>query len=155
MIIFVVTLALIAPLIMLTPLTRLYFENAAGRVVEDPNGLVRLTYHAGRREMPIWQGLMQHTKHLLARQQRGVMLIDQRQMSAFSLSEQAWLVEQWLPQAIIEGGYRYGAIVQAQDAFARLAMDTVRLQAQNLQLTYRYFPEEPSALAWLRQQTAD
>ena len=135
-----------------TPLARLYFENAAGRVVEDSTGLVRLTYSTGRREMAAWQGLLQHTKHLLARQQRGVMLVDQRQMSAFSPAEQAWLVEQWLPQAIVEGGYRYGAIVQAHDAFARLAMETVRVQAQNLQLTYRYFPEEPSALAWLRQQ---
>ncbi|OUJ65154.1 hypothetical protein [Hymenobacter crusticola] len=132
--------------------SRLYFENAAGRVGEDALGFVRLTYAAGRREMAVWQGLLQHTKHLLARQRSGLLLVDQRHMSAFSLSEQAWLIEQWLPQAIVEGGYRYGAVVQAQDAFARLAMDTVRLHAQALELTYRYFPEEASAIAWLEQQ---
>jgi len=132
--------------------TRLYFENAAGRVVEDRDGLVRLTYYAGRRQMEVWRGLMQHTKHLLSRQQRGVMLIDQREMMAFSPAEQTWLVDQWLPEAIVEGGYRYGAVVQAHDAFARLAMDTVRVQAQGLQLSYRYFSDEQSALTWLRQQ---
>jgi len=132
-------------------LARLYFENAAGRVGEDFLGFVRLTYAPGRRELAVWHGLLQHTKHLLARQRSGLLLVDQRQMSAFSFVEQAWLVEQWLPQAIVEGGYRYGAVVQAQDAFARLAMDTVRLQAQTLELTHRYFADEASAIAWLQQ----
>ncbi|MBW3128026.1 hypothetical protein [Hymenobacter profundi] len=137
---------------MFSPSNRLYFENAAGRVEEDRAGFVRLTYTLGRREASIWHGLLLHTKHLLARQGQGLLLVDQRAMQAYSLEEQRWLVEEWLPQAIVEGGYRYGAIVQARDAFARLAMDTVRLQAQNLQLTYRYFTNEEEAVAWLRAQ---
>ncbi|MBW3128845.1 hypothetical protein KYK14_09815 [Hymenobacter profundi] len=43
-------------------------------------------------------------------------------------------------------------MVQAHDVFARLAMDTIRSQVQGLQLTYRYFPEEAAAIAWLRVQ---
>ncbi|UOR05093.1 hypothetical protein MUN82_19415 [Hymenobacter aerilatus] len=139
---------------MFLPSNRLYFENAAGRVEEDRRGFVRLTYTQGRRETSAWHGLLQHTKHLLARQGQGVLLVDQRHMQAFSLEEQRWLVEEWLPQAIVEGGYRYGAVVQAHDAFARLAMDTIRLHAKNMQLTYRYFTDELEAVAWLQEQTS-
>ncbi|SHM12207.1 hypothetical protein [Hymenobacter psychrotolerans] len=128
---------------------RLYFENAAGRVEEDVDGYVRLTYHPGRREMAVWQGLLQHTKRLLTRQAGGLMMVDQQQMTAFTPQEQAWLTEQWLPQALVEGGYRFGAVVQARDVFARLAMDSIRLQVQHLQLEYRYFPDEAAARAWL------
>lgn len=134
------------------PALRVYFENAVGRVAEDPAGFVRLQYHPGPRDASAWHGLMQHTKHLLARQGYGLMLVDQRQMSPFLPAEQAWLIEHWLPQAIVEGSYRYGAVVQAHDAFARLAMETVRIQARNLHLTYRYFSDETPAVAWLLQQ---
>ena len=137
---------------MSSPLNRLYFENAAGRVEEDTAGYVRLVYYPGPRELPVWQGLMQHTKHLLARQGRGIMLIDQRRMTPFSAADQAWLVEEWLPHAIVEGGYRYGAVLQAEDAFARLSMETVRTQARDLRLTYRYFPDETEAVGWLLAQ---
>ncbi|MBC6610978.1 hypothetical protein H8B15_08590 [Hymenobacter sp. BT507] len=140
---------------MFPPSNRLYFENAAGRVEEDRGGFVRLTYMPGRREASAWHGLLQHTKHLLMRQGQGILLVDQRRMQAFTLEEQRWLVEEWLPLTIVEGGYRYGAIVQAHDAFARLAMDTVRLHAQNMQLTYRYFTDEAEAIAWLRAQTQE
>lgn len=139
---------------MFPPSNKLYFENAAGRVEEDRMGFVRLTYAAGRREAKVWHGLLQHTRHLLARQGRGLLLVDQRRMQAYSLEEQSWLVGEWLPQTIVEAGYRYGAVLQAHDAFARLAMDTVRLNAQNLQLTYRYFQDEAEGIAWLQAQGA-
>lgn len=131
------------------PLNRVYFENAAGRLEEDLAGYARLIYLPGRREQTAWHGLLQHTARLLARQGHGLLLVDQRQMSPFTPEEQAWLTGQWLPRTIVEGGYRYGAIVQAQDVFARLAMDTVRMQAQDLRLTYRYFPDEAGASTWL------
>lgn len=134
------------------PANRLYFENAVGRVEEDKAGFVRLVYYQGLRKAETWHGLMQHTKHLLARQGHGLLLVDQQLMAPFSLPEQAWLVEQWLPRAIVEGGYRYGAVVQAHDAFARLAMETIRTQARDLHLTYRYFSEEAGAITWLLTQ---
>jgi hypothetical protein len=48
--------------------------------------------------------------------------------------------------------YRYGAVVQAHDVFARLDMDTIRTQAQDLPLTYRFFPDEVEAIRWLHAQ---
>jgi hypothetical protein len=58
-------------------------------------------------------------------------------------------VQHWLPRTIVDGQYRYGAVVQAHDVFARLAMDTIRTQAQELPLTYRFFPDEVQAIRWL------
>ncbi|SNC76555.1 hypothetical protein SAMN06265337_3445 [Hymenobacter gelipurpurascens] len=135
-----------------SPVNRLFLENAVGRVEEDVHGFIRLQYHPGPRNSNSWQALMQHAKELLARQGRGLMLIDQQRMAPFKPAEQTWLLEQWLPSAIVDGGYRYGAILQAHDVFARLAMDTVRTQARDLHLTYRYFTDEAAAVAWLLAQ---
>ena len=135
-----------------SPINRLYVENAVGRVEEDVRGFIRLKYYPGPRNAEDWHVLMQHTKEQLARQGRGLLLVDQQQMAPFKPAEQAWLLEQWLPSAIVDGGYRFGAVLQARDVFARLAMDTVRAQARNLHLTYRYFEEETPAVAWLLAQ---
>lgn len=131
---------------------RLYFENAVGRVEEDQLGFVRLRYNAGRRDEAAYRGLLQHTLRLLARQRHGRMLVDQRQMEPFSPQEQQWLLGEWLPLAIAEGGYRYGAVVQATNVFARLAMNTTAAHPNARALTYRYFDEEAPAVAWLLQQ---
>jgi len=42
--------------------------------------------------------------------------------------------------------------VQAHNVFARLAIDTIRTQAQELPLTYRFFPDEAQAIRWLHAQ---
>jgi hypothetical protein len=73
-------------------------------------------------------------------------------MSPYSPAEQVHVVQHWLPCTIVDGQYRYGAVVQAQDVFARLAMDTIRTQAQELPLTYRFFPDEAAAIDWLQAQ---
>lgn len=131
---------------------RLYFENAVGRVEEDHRGFVRLCYNPGQRDEAAYRGLLQHTLRLLARQRHGRMLVDQRQMNPFSPQEQGWLLGEWLPQAIREGGYRYGAVMQAQNVFARLAMNTTAAHPNARALTYRYFDEEAEAITWLQQQ---
>jgi hypothetical protein len=52
----------------------------------------------------------------------------------------------------VDGRYRYAAVVQAHDVFARLAMDTIRTQAQELPLTYCFFPDEAQTFSWLHAQ---
>jgi hypothetical protein len=52
----------------------------------------------------------------------------------------------------VDGQYRYGAVVQAYDVFAGLAMDTIRTQTRDLPLTYRFFPDEVQAIRWLHAQ---
>ncbi|UYZ61487.1 STAS/SEC14 domain-containing protein [Hymenobacter weizhouensis] len=138
---------------MSTPATSLlYFENVVGRVEEDPRGFVRLRYAAGRRDPAAYRDLLQHVLRLLARRRHGRMLVDQRMMEPFTPQEQEWLLGEWLPQAITEGGYKHGAIIQAQNVFARLAMSTSAAHPNAQQLTYRYFDDEAAAVAWLLQQ---
>ena len=80
------------------------------------------------------------------------MLIDQRKMTPYVLAEQVHLVQHWLPRTIVDRQHRYGAVVQAHDVFARLAMDTIRTQAQDLPLSYRFFPDEAPAISWRQAQ---
>lgn len=131
--------------------TSLYFGNAAG-VVQEYADHVRLRYHPGPRRFEEFSALLHHVTRALARYQLGKLLIDQRQMTPYLPTEQVYVVEHWLPRTIVEGQYRYGAVVQAHDEFARLAMDTIRTQAQELPLTYRFFPDELVAVSWLQAQ---
>ena len=131
--------------------TSLYFGNASG-VVQQYADYVRLRYNPGPRQFGEFTALLHHVTRALSRYRLGKLLIDQRQMTPYLPTEQDYVVQQWLPRTIVEGQYRYGAVVQSHDVFARLAMDTIRTQAQELPLTYRFFPDEAEAIGWLRTQ---
>jgi hypothetical protein len=89
---------------------------------------VRLQYHPGPRCFDEFTAVLHHVTRALSRYGLGKLLIDQRQMTPYSAAEQVHVVQHWLPRIIVDGQYRYGAVVQAQDVFARLAMDTIRTQ---------------------------
>jgi hypothetical protein len=131
--------------------TSLYFTNAAG-LVQEYADYVRLQYYPGPRRFDEFTALLHHVTRALSRYRLGKLLIDQRQMTPYLPAEQVHVVQHWLPRTIVDGQYRYGAVVQANDVFARLAMDTVRTQAQELPLTYRFFPDEGAAISWLQAQ---
>lgn len=67
------------------PLFRLphFFENAAGWVLSDPAGFVRSHWDPPPRTLAETQALLQHLS---------------RAMQPFSIAEQAWVSEHWLPQ---------------------------------------------------------
>lgn len=131
--------------------TSLYFTNAAG-LVQEYTDYVRLQYHPGPRRFDEFTALLHHVTRAISRYRLGKLVIDQRQMTPYLPTEKVHVVEHWLPRTIVEGPYRYGAVVQAHDVFARLAMDTIRTQAQELPLTYRFFPDEAEAVDWLHAQ---
>ncbi|MGI4734109.1 MAG: hypothetical protein ACRYG7_02925 [Janthinobacterium lividum] len=131
--------------------TSRYFGNAAG-VVQKYADYVRLRYHSGPRRFDEFTAVLHHVTRALARYRLGKLLIDQRQLTPYLPAEQVHLVQHWLPRTIVEGAYRYGAVIQAHEVFARLAMDTIRTQAQELPLTYRFFPDEVQAISWLQAQ---
>ncbi|OGX82514.1 hypothetical protein [Hymenobacter coccineus] len=131
--------------------TSLYFTNAAG-LVQEYADYVRLQYHPGPRRFDEFTAVLHHVTRALTRYGLGKLLIDQRQMTPYLPAERVHVVEHWLPRTIVEGPYRYGAVVQAHDVFARLAMDTIRTQAQDLPLTYRFFSDEVAAIGWLQAQ---
>ena len=80
------------------------------------------------------------------------MLINQREMSAFTPSEESWMINEWLPRAVQENGYRFGAVLVAHDVFARLAMSSVAVSSRKLGHLYRNFDEEEEAIKWLLRQ---
>jgi hypothetical protein len=127
----------------------LYFENSVGRLWEEPAGYLRLEYKPNPRETVEFRALLTHTAQALSRHQWASILVDQRQMSPFIPAEQAWMTSEWLPKAVHEHGYRYGAVVVAQNVFARLAMTQLVLGSHDLSHTYRTFEDETEALAWL------
>ncbi|OGX85607.1 hypothetical protein [Hymenobacter glacialis] len=130
----------------------LYFENSTGRIWEEPGGFLRLEYRAGAREILQFRALLTHLAQALARRKWEKILVDQRSMAPFSATEQDWMTNEWLPRAVRESGYRYGAVLVAHDVFARLAMNQLVMATRTLTHTYRTFEAEDAAVTWLVQQ---
>jgi hypothetical protein len=128
----------------------LYFENSSGRIWEEPEGYLRLEYYSGAREAVQFRALLTHTAHAMSRRQWDKVLVDQRAMVPFGPGEQEWMTNEWLPRAVNEHGYRYGAVLVAQNVFARLAMNQLVMATRNLPHIYRTFEAEEAAVAWLR-----
>lgn len=127
----------------------LYFENSIGRLWEEPEGYLRLEYKPSPRETVQFRALLTHAAQALSRRQWGNMLVDQRQMSPFTPTEQAWMSSEWLPKAVHEHGYRHGAVLVAHNVIARLAMTQLVFGTRDLPHIYRTFEDEGEAVAWL------
>ena len=136
---------------MLQATRSLYSENSIGRIWEEPEGYLRLEYKSNPREEAQFRPLLTHTAQVLSRHHWPNMLVDQRQMSPFTPAEQTWMAGEWLPKAVHEHGYRYGAVLVAHNVFARLAMTQLVLSARDLPHTYRTFEDEAEAVAWLEK----
>ena len=110
---------------------------------------MRMEWSGAPRTMAATQGLLTHLAQAL--QQRGwhKVLANQTSMPPFSPAEQAWISQEWLPQAVYEGGYRYGAIVVSTDTYARLATAYITTSVGGLPLRYRSFDDVGQATAWL------
>ena len=130
----------------------LYFENSVGRLWEEPTGYLRLEYKPGPRGEVEFRALLTHAAQALTRHHWRSILVDQRQMTPFVMSEQTWMGTEWLPHAVHEHGYRFGAVLVAQNVFARLAMTQLVLSTRNLPHTYRTFEGEDEAVGWLLKQ---
>ncbi|WP_139925219.1 hypothetical protein [Hymenobacter sp. DG01] len=131
-----------------------YFENAAGTLLEEPAGYIRAIWGGGAQQYPTPAVQALFTQMMLGMQRRNWsrMLIDQTRMRPFTPEEQQWIAHEWLPRAVTEGGYRYGAVVVSPEVMVRLATAYVTTQSQELPLTYRSFDTEAAAQAWLLQQ---
>jgi len=130
---------------------KLYFENSVGRLLEHPEGFAIFQYYPGKRKLSDLQALLTHTSNLLHRNNWNRLLGDQRQMAPFTEEESAWIVNYWLDSSRYRSEGLYGAILLADDVFARLSMDQVMHEAKASALTYRNFDDEEKAMAWLRQ----
>lgn len=130
----------------------IYFKNNTGCVWEEPQGYVRLDYTPGVREETQFRALLTHARQAMRRHSWNKMLINQQQMSAFTPTEERWMIHEWLPQAVQEDGYRYGAVIVAHNVFARLATANLVLSSRQLGHIYRNFEREEEAVVWLLAQ---
>ena len=130
----------------------LLFDNPAGQLLADPAGFIQLRWAATPRTLADTQALLTHLASAFRQRGTGKALAYQVDMHPFSPAEQAWIMQEWLPTAVRESGYRYGAIVVSADIYARLATAFITTNVQGLPLRYRSFDDEATATAWLRQQ---
>lgn len=130
----------------------LLFDNPAGQVLADPAGFLRAHWATGPRTLADTQALFVHIALALAQRGWSKVLVDQATMRPFSAAEQEWVAQQWLPQAVTESGYCYGAVVVSLDTYTRLATAYITTNVQGLPLRYRSFDSVEAAEAWLRQQ---
>lgn len=133
------------------PSHTLLFENTAGQLLADSAGFLRMRWSASPRTLAATQAYLGHVRDSLRAHGWSRVLTNQTDMPAFSPTEQAWVTQEWLPEAVA-AGYRTGAIVVASNIFSRLATSFVTTNVQGLPLRYRSFDDEATAVAWLLQQ---
>jgi hypothetical protein len=126
-------------------------QNNAGQVIAEPAGFLRLHWSGQERTLADTRAMFTTGAQALQRYGWGRILINQVQMQPFSPEEQLWISQQWLPSAVSESGYRFGAVVVATNVLTRLATAFVT-STPELPLRYRSFGTEEEALAWLLKQ---
>ncbi|WP_324674325.1 hypothetical protein [Hymenobacter sp. GOD-10R] len=133
-------------------LPNLYFQNAAGQLLEDPAGFLRANWYSHPRGFDDTRALFTQMQRGLQRYGWSRILVNQVGMQSFSAQEQSWVAQEWLPQAVQEGGYRHGAVVVSREVLVRLATAYITTQVKGLPLVYRSFDTEAEAIQWLLQQ---
>ncbi|WP_139925946.1 hypothetical protein [Hymenobacter sp. DG01] len=129
-----------------------YFENAAARITESPEGFAVVKWHRGVRRTEDFRAVLNHLDQLFRLRQWSKLLADQRELTPFTEAERTWVVEEWLPRAVGEGPYRYAAVLLPLDVFARLASKSVMSESHKKFLAYQFCETEAEAAQWLRQQ---
>jgi hypothetical protein len=132
----------------------LLYANTAGQLLADPAGFLRAHWAAGPRTPADTQALFASIAQALQRRGWGRVLVNQTAMQPFSVAEQQWVAQHWLPLAVQQSGYRHGAVVVSTDAYTRLATAYITTSVGGLPLRYRSFDAEAEAVAWLRRQPA-
>ena len=129
----------------------LYFENAAVRLLEHPDGYAIFEYKPGKRSLVDFQAALTHTGNLLHLHNWYKILGDQRLMVPFTEEESVWVVQYWLDYTRQRAGSHYAAVILAHDVFARLSAMQLRTNIKEAGFTYCLFEEELAAATWLRQ----
>ncbi|GAB2774118.1 hypothetical protein HNQ93_001011 [Hymenobacter luteus] len=131
-----------------------YFESAAGTLLEDPAGFIRAIWGSNAQQYTTADAQEFFSQMMAGMQRRGWsrMFVDQTHMRPFTAEEQRWISQEWLPRAVTHGGYRHGAVVVSPNVMVRLATAYITTQVLNLSLIYRSFDSAAAAQAWLLEQ---
>ncbi|NML66558.1 hypothetical protein HHL22_15220 [Hymenobacter sp. RP-2-7] len=132
----------------------LLFENAAGQVLADSAGFLRLVWSANARQLTDTQSLMRAVSQHLRQRGWSRLLGDQTNLVPFSPEEQHWIGQEWLPGEARTSGYRHGAILVSSHVLSRLATAAITSAQPASGLRYRSFDDEATAVSWLLRQPA-
>jgi hypothetical protein len=128
------------------------FDNPAGQLREDPTGFLRVNWGPGPRTLTDTGALFAAITRGLLKYRWSKVLVNQVHMQPFTTQEQLWIAQEWLPHAVQEGGYRYGAVVVSTNEFTRLATAFITVSVKGLPILYRSFDVEQQAIIWLTKQ---
>lgn len=129
-----------------TPL--LYYRNPLGSLTYDPRGFVTLQWSAEPITPAELQSLYAHTLQALRHHGTRKLLTNQVHRQPLPPEEQAWLAQQWVPQAISECAYSHCAIVESEHEAGRAAARAVGSRL-SVALDFRYFQDAVEAENWL------
>ncbi|KUG06916.1 hypothetical protein [Solirubrum puertoriconensis] len=130
---------------------REFFKNSVGKVIYHSQGYVRLVYGPEKRAVEELEVFVRQVSNLIKTSGLNKVLIDQRLMKEFSLSESQWIANFWLTQAQ-DLGLIYRATLPPKDVIARLAANNLLKASSAPYLINQAFEHEAEALAWLLKQ---
>ena len=77
-------------------------------------------------------------------------LVDNSKAKLFSIRDQQWLNEEWLPRAE-KAGYRYSATFLGQsDAFVKFAVQNIAGKRDSSKFSSKFFVTQAEAVEWLK-----
>jgi hypothetical protein len=77
-------------------------------------------------------------------------LVNNTKAKLFTVSDQHWLNENWLPRAE-KAGYRYSATVLGDsDAFVKFAAQSIATKRDQSKFISKFFKTQDEALVWLK-----
>ncbi|RSK44073.1 hypothetical protein [Hymenobacter rigui] len=94
----------------------IYYENGAGRILENYSGFAVLKYHATPRPEQSLAQLLHATGQLLLARSWSRLLVDQQLMQPFSPEEERWILKEWFLHKVQRPASLYIAIVPPLNA---------------------------------------
>ena len=130
--------------------TQHYFSNAVGSVDYVPEAYVYLHWSGKPLSSVEFRALYVHARNPLERHQLKAILADHHAMpEAPTETDQAWLLEQWLPEAVAVSALSRYAVMPTPDPGRRLHTETV-LEGLRRHLQVAVFDDLDQATAWLQ-----
>jgi hypothetical protein len=130
----------------------LRFTNAVASVQADPEGYAVMRWRPGPRQLADYQEAMNVLLRVIRALGTGKALVDHLHITAFSEEERHWIATHWLPRAVVQGNYRYAALLAQPHTVTWLVLQGQQLLAWPEAPTVQLFTEEAEAREWLRQQ---
>lgn len=129
-----------------------YFANTVAEVQADPEGYAVMRLHAGPRPLAQYQEAMNALLRVIRTLGTGKALVDHLHITGFSEAEKHWIGTNWLPRAVVQGNYRYAALLARPDTPAWALLAEQRQHDWPQSPTVQLFTDEDAARQWLREQ---